>query len=107
MNASLSMILENRRLGRWGELLARSPAQLNGLQEADAELVPLPGGQQLLAVTIDTVAEELALAAVIALGHPRHQPPARGPQRLPGGCRARPIGGLSSCEHLRPGRGHE
>ncbi len=61
MNASLSMILENRRLDRWGELLARSPAQLNGLQEADAELVPLPGGQQLLAVTIDTVAEELAL----------------------------------------------
>jgi thiamine-monophosphate kinase len=34
---------------------------VNGLHEADAELVPLPGTGRLLAVTTDTVAEEIAL----------------------------------------------
>jgi len=52
---------ENAFLALWGERLRRHPAQVNALHEADAELVPLPGTGRLLAVTTDTVAEEIAL----------------------------------------------
>jgi thiamine-monophosphate kinase len=51
---------ENRRLTRWADLLPRAPGQLGGIHEADAELVPLGDGR-LLALTIDTVAEEIRL----------------------------------------------
>jgi hypothetical protein len=51
-------ITENRLLARWGELLRRAPGQLVGLNEADAELVPLGDGR-LLALTVDTVDEEV------------------------------------------------
>lgn len=58
---AMQMIAENRLLGRWAELLARRPDQPNQPHESDAELVPLPSGDKLLAVTVDTVAEEIAL----------------------------------------------
>lgn len=63
MNAPnrLNDVTENRLLGRWAGLLGRHPGQLNGVHESDAELVPLPGGQGLLALTVDTIAEEIAL----------------------------------------------
>src|SRR3990170_7954855 len=37
----------------------RSPLQYNKLQESDSELVRLPGGNSLLAVTTDGVVEEI------------------------------------------------
>lgn len=51
-------IAENRLLARWGELLGRAPGQVGGLNETDAELVPLGDGR-LLALTVDTVDEEV------------------------------------------------
>jgi len=51
-------ILENRLLGRWGELLPRSPLQLGALHETDAELVDIGDGR-LLAMTVDAVVEEV------------------------------------------------
>lgn len=53
-------VAENRRLTRWAELLPRAPQQVGGVHETDAELVPLGGGR-LLALTVDTVAEEVQL----------------------------------------------
>ena len=61
MNRALDAVGENAFLALWGERLRRHPGQVNGLHEADAELVPLPGTDRLLAVTTDTVAEEIAL----------------------------------------------
>ena len=61
VNRALGAVGENAFLALWGECLRRNPAQVNGLHEADAELVPLPGTGRLLAVTTDTVAEEIAL----------------------------------------------
>ena len=55
---TLNAIDENRLLGVWRNM-RRSPAQLNALHEADAELVPI-GNDQILATTIDTVDEEIA-----------------------------------------------
>jgi thiamine-monophosphate kinase len=54
----MSDILENRLLGRWGELLPRSPLQLGALHETDAELVDIGDGR-LLAMTVDAVVEEV------------------------------------------------
>lgn len=51
-------VAENSRLTRWAELLPRAPQQLGGVHETDAELVPLGDGR-LLALTVDTVAEEI------------------------------------------------
>jgi thiamine-monophosphate kinase len=53
-------VAENRRLTRWAELLPRAPGQVGDVHETDAELVPLGDGR-LLALTVDTVAEEIAL----------------------------------------------
>jgi thiamine-monophosphate kinase len=39
---------------------ARSPRQLNGLHESDAELIRLPRCDAVLAITTDTIAEEIA-----------------------------------------------
>lgn len=61
VNSALAAVVENQVLSCWGQLLRRRPDQLNAIHEADAELVPLPGGSQVLAVTSDTVAEEIAL----------------------------------------------
>jgi thiamine-monophosphate kinase len=59
--SGLDAILENRLLDGWWRHLRRSQTQLNAVHQADAELVPLPGGDLLLALTTDTVAEEIAL----------------------------------------------
>lgn len=61
MSTSLQMIGENRLLGLWAAYLTRRPDQMNQPQEADAELVLLPGSDMLLAATVDTLAEEIAL----------------------------------------------
>ncbi|MCU0660962.1 MAG: thiamine-phosphate kinase [Myxococcota bacterium] len=52
-------ILENQLHQGWAVALSRHPAQLNRTHEADAELVPLPGGD-VLAATIDTITEEIS-----------------------------------------------
>jgi thiamine-monophosphate kinase len=57
----MNAVGENRLLSRWWEILSRHPAQANAPHETDCELVPLEGTDDLLAVTIDTVAEECAL----------------------------------------------
>ena len=61
LNSSLEAIAENRLIAGWLRALSRRPDQHNRPHEADAELIPLPGGEQLLALTVDTVAEEIAL----------------------------------------------
>jgi len=61
LTSSLDLIAENRLLDAWGRALRRHPAQANRMHEADAELLPLPGSSQLLALTTDTLAEEIAL----------------------------------------------
>lgn len=53
-------VAENRRLTRWADLLPRAPSQRGGVHETDAELVPLGDGR-LLALTVDTVCEEIRL----------------------------------------------
>ncbi len=53
-------IQENRLLTRWADLLPRSPGQTGGVHETDAELVRLGDGR-LLALTVDTVSEEIRL----------------------------------------------
>ncbi len=61
MPLTLDAIGENRLLAGWAKVLRRHPAQANRMHEADAELVPLAGTGQLLALTTDTLAEEIAL----------------------------------------------
>ena len=53
-------VAENRRLTRWADLLPRAPGQRGAVHETDAELVPLGDGR-LLALTVDTVCEEIRL----------------------------------------------
>jgi thiamine-monophosphate kinase len=61
LNPALDLISENRLLGVWARTLRRRPDQANRMHESDAELVPLPGTDRLLALTSDTLAEEIAL----------------------------------------------
>ena len=51
-------VRENRLLARWTQLLPRTPLQIGGVHETDAELLPLGDGRAL-ALTVDTVAEEV------------------------------------------------
>ncbi|GMV14423.1 MAG: hypothetical protein AMXMBFR56_26470 [Polyangiaceae bacterium] len=53
-------IAENRLLSRWAAALPRSPGQVGSVHQTDAELVPLGDGR-LLALTVDTVLEEIEL----------------------------------------------
>jgi thiamine-monophosphate kinase len=56
----MDQIAENALIGRLGSILPRRPAQMNGLQESDAELIPLPDGtHRVLAATTDGVVEEI------------------------------------------------
>ncbi|MBI6545811.1 MAG: thiamine-monophosphate kinase [Cyanobacteria bacterium NC_groundwater_1444_Ag_S-0.65um_54_12] len=57
----LNSVSENRLLGRWAAIFSRSPQQIGKMHETDAELLPL-GNNRLLALTIDTVAEEIHLS---------------------------------------------
>ena len=54
-------ITENLMIGSWARHFSRSPDQLNKLHETDAELVEISkDSPHVLAVTIDTIAEEIA-----------------------------------------------
>jgi thiamine-monophosphate kinase len=57
----LSAVNENRVIGRWVDIFSRCPEQLNGPHESDCELVPFPGSSAVMALTTDTVAEEIDL----------------------------------------------
>ena len=59
--SALEQIAENRVLSGWLQVFSRRPDQLNRPHQADAELVPIPGTHQLLALTVDTLAEEIEL----------------------------------------------
>ena len=60
MNDAVRALHEFALVDRLCEGLPRSPDQINARHESDSELIRLPGGQ-LLAVTIDTLAEEYRL----------------------------------------------
>lgn len=57
----LEQIWENRTIGEFARRFTRSPEQVNKLHETDAELIVFDGDKsRYLAVTIDTVADEIA-----------------------------------------------
>jgi thiamine-monophosphate kinase len=56
----MTAVLEHQLIARLAAGLPRSPAQINGLHESDAELLRLPGSDLVLALTTDALAEELA-----------------------------------------------
>jgi thiamine-monophosphate kinase len=57
---TLEKILENLEINSWVRNFSRSPHQFNKPHETDAELIEIEGNDsQLLAVTIDSVAEEI------------------------------------------------
>ena len=59
--SKLDGIIENVMIEAWAERFRRSPGQANALHESDSELVELPGDdERYLAVTVDTVHEEIA-----------------------------------------------
>lgn len=55
----LNKILENRSIENLVKLFSRSPLQQNRLHESDAELIYLPGTEVMLALTIDSIVEEI------------------------------------------------
>ena len=56
----MQQIHENSFIARLASFLPHQPAQLNGLQESDAELIRLPGdAHHILAVTTDAIVEEI------------------------------------------------
>ncbi len=55
----MQQVEENALIARLSSFLPHHPAQLNSVQESDGELVRLPGGNQILAVTTDTIVEEI------------------------------------------------
>ncbi len=58
---NMDKILENVIIGTWAEHFQRSKNQVNIPHETDAELIEIPGDlERYLAVTIDTVAEEIS-----------------------------------------------
>jgi len=57
----INKILENRTINSWVCRFNHSPSQINKPHEADAELMEIDGNNSsLLAITIDSVAEEIA-----------------------------------------------
>jgi len=55
----MQQVEENALIARLSSLLPHRPTQLNGVQESDAELVRIPGSNQILAVTTDAIIEEI------------------------------------------------
>jgi len=56
----MQQIQENALIARLSALLPRSPEQVNGLHESDAEIVRFPGNEaRLIAVTTDGIVEEI------------------------------------------------
>jgi len=58
-------VKENELISALARGFARSPRQVNALQESDAELVRLPGMDALLAVTVDAIEEEIELGLYV------------------------------------------
>jgi thiamine-monophosphate kinase len=56
----MTRVNERVLIDRLAAGFARSPRQLNARHESDAELVRLPGGDTVLAVTTDVIVEEIA-----------------------------------------------
>ena len=57
----MTNVSEYDRIEVLAQFLPRSPDQLNGLQESDAEIVRLSGTRTLLAVTTDSIVEEIEM----------------------------------------------
>jgi thiamine-monophosphate kinase len=58
--SGMGEILENAAIDAWAKVFSRSPGQVNAPHDSDAEIVEVPGlPGQYLAITIDTVAEEV------------------------------------------------
>lgn len=55
----VNKIRELNAIDNWVRHFTRAPHQWNVVHQSDAELVALPGTDRLLAITIDTVAEEI------------------------------------------------
>jgi thiamine-monophosphate kinase len=55
----MNAVIENQLLARLAQGFSRSPLQLNGHQESDAELLRLPGREEVLVLQTDSVAEEI------------------------------------------------
>ncbi len=55
----MDTIIENALIQKLAAAFARSPQQLNGLRESDAELLTLPGTGTVLALTTDGIVEEI------------------------------------------------
>ncbi|MGZ3807651.1 MAG: thiamine-phosphate kinase [Bacteriovorax sp.] len=59
---NLNDVNENEILSLWGTIFSRNPDQINSIHQSDSELVSFfPQGDDLLAVSVDTVEEEIAL----------------------------------------------
>ena len=55
----LNQILENSSIKNLVKIFSRSPLQQNRLHESDAELINLPGTNITLAITMDSIVEEI------------------------------------------------
>ena len=55
----LNQILENSSIENLVKIFSRSPLQQNRLHESDAELITLPGTNITLAITMDSIVEEI------------------------------------------------
>jgi thiamine-monophosphate kinase len=55
----MDTIIENALIEKLAAAFPRSPQQLNGLRESDAELIALPGSGIVLAMTTDGIVEEI------------------------------------------------
>jgi thiamine-monophosphate kinase len=55
----MDLIIENEFIEKIAAKLSRSPIQLNALQESDAELISIPGTDIAIALTTDSLVEEI------------------------------------------------
>lgn len=61
MSHQLNQIIENQILDGWIKRFSRHPDQINIPHETDAELLSIPGCEDLIAFTTDTISEEITL----------------------------------------------
>ena len=55
----LNQIVENHEIENLAKIFARAPFQRNSLHHSDAELIKLPGTKMTLAITMDSIVEEI------------------------------------------------
>ena len=55
----LKDIIENQIINRLSKSFSRSPKQLNKIHESDAEIIEIDNSTFNLAITIDTISEEI------------------------------------------------